>query len=276
MGVAFGPSFLGVRVGGGEPMGKQRADLDLAGASSLAGAFAFTAPEGLAAHGRAGAIGTHAENLAGGGIVHRGLGFAPPSHPGAHPPDHALDLPRVDFQALINEQILAGGLEAASPRARPAPVLGHGRGIARDQFQRLVQGKTADAFRRIVEVLAGAQGDIAQEREHPLGLGAGTLLARLDGGQRQREFWLVEERFEQAGGIRLDGGQQAGLAVGQAPQALRPKLVQEGRRFRAAGCQKRRNFFLRSGAAPARWPLRSGRRSGRPVPGSVCRPGRVP
>ena len=62
--------------------------------------------QGLAAHGRAGAVTADTEDLSGGGIVHRSLSATPLGHPGAHAFDHALNLPRVDFQPQVGQQTL--------------------------------------------------------------------------------------------------------------------------------------------------------------------------
>jgi len=76
---------------------------------SQARPFAFAASQRLAAHRGAGAVGTHTEYFARGGLVDRGFGATPAGHPGAHSFDHALDLAGVDFQPQIGQQILAGG-----------------------------------------------------------------------------------------------------------------------------------------------------------------------
>ena len=104
-------------------MGKDGADFDLAGAGALAGALAFAAPQRFAPHGYPGAITADTEDFTGGGIVDRGLGATPLGHPGAKPFNHALNLPPIDLQAQVGQQVLAGRLKAAGQSPGPAHAL---------------------------------------------------------------------------------------------------------------------------------------------------------
>ena len=63
----------------------------------------------------------------------------------------------------------------------------------------------------------------------------------------KRELRIVELFFQQPRAVQPLGGGELLFAGGEVPQPLRPKVVQEGRRFGEAGRQNGWNFFFSSG-----------------------------
>ncbi len=75
--------------------------------------LALAAPQFLTPHGGAGSVGADAEDVPGGGMESRSLGFPPPGQARSHLRNQALDLTGIDLQTRIVEQVLAAGLITA-------------------------------------------------------------------------------------------------------------------------------------------------------------------